>query len=112
MFTRKEIQSIDRAYFTVKFAGCYGITLQSKNTRHCWHITSEDYGRFQTCTIYHTHHEGTPMHRHGHGKNLYSCMAQIKSHDEYQLKKDARKKRIARDRRYMARIESEELITV
>lgn len=112
MFTRNDIQKIDRAYFTVKFAGCYGVTIQSKNTKHCWYITSEDYGSTSTCTIYHTHHEGTPMHRHGHGRNITSCMSQIKSHDEYQLKKGARKRCIARNHRYMARTENEALITL
>lgn len=112
MFTQKDLQSIDHGYFIVKSAGCYGVTLQSKNTRHCWYITSEDYGRFQTCTIFHTHHENTPMHEHGHGRTLGSCVKQIQSHDEYQLKKDARKRRIARDRRMQRRaIETDSLIT-
>ena len=93
MFTREDIQKIDRSYFTVKFAGCHGVTLQSKNTKHCWYITSEDYGRFQTCTIFHTHHEGTPMHEHGHGKNLSTCMKKIKDHDVYQIIKDSKKRR-------------------
>ena len=112
MFTQKDLNRIGRRYSIVKGAGCCGVTLQSKNTRHCWHITSEEYGSTSTCTIYHTHHEGTPMHRHGHGRNITSCMSQIKSHDEYQLKKDARKRYIARDHRYMARTENEALITV
>ena len=93
MFTQKDLQSIDRNYFIVKFEGCYGVTLQSKNTKHCWFITSEDYGHFQTCTIFHTHHEGTPMHEHGHGKTLYSCMKKIKDHDVYQIIKDSKKRR-------------------
>lgn len=88
MFTQKDLKSIDRAYFAVKSAGCYGALLQSKNTLHCWYVTSEDYGRFKTCTIYHTHHADTPMHRHGSGRNLSSCMNKIRSHDFYQLEKD------------------------
>ncbi len=112
MFKRKDLQSIDRAYFTVKFAGCYGVTLQSKNTRHCWYITSEEYDEVKTCTIFHTHHENTPMHKHGHGRTLVSCMKQIQSHDTYQLKKDARKKRIRHDRKHQNRaIEVDSLIT-
>lgn len=107
MFSRKDIESIDRTYFTVKSAGCYGITLQSKNTKHCWYITSEDYGNFQTCTIFHTHHEGTPMHQHGHGRNLKVCIGKIKDHDVYQIIKNSKKRLLARDRRRMARIEQE-----
>ena len=112
IFTNKELRSIDRSYFTVYHAGCYGVTLQSKNTHHSWYIASEDYGNFSTCTIWHSHHEpNTPMHRHGHGKSLYSCICQIKSHDEYQLKKDAKKLRHNRNRRRDAKInEADSLI--
>ncbi|MBR1709449.1 MAG: hypothetical protein IJ719_11570 [Clostridia bacterium] len=112
MITQKELNSIDRSYFTVITEGCYGVTLKSNNTRHCWYIACEDLGYCQSFRILHTHHEGTPMHEHGHGKTLGSCIRQIRSHDEYQLKKNARKRRLARDRRRMARInEADSLIT-
>jgi len=103
MFTQKDIDRIDRRYFRVIFAGCYGITLQSKNTKHCWYITHEEYGSYSGCKIYHTHHEGTAYHEHGHGRTLKSCIRQIQGHDEYQLTKDARKRQLARDRRRQAR---------
>lgn len=32
MITIKELNSIDRDYFTVITEGCFGVTLQSKNT--------------------------------------------------------------------------------
>lgn len=99
MFSKENLKSIDQNYFTVTFAGCFCIALQSKNTHHCWQISHEDYGSFQTCSIYHTHRKGTPPHLHGHGRNLESCIAQIKSHDEYQLKKDAHKRELSRKRR-------------
>ncbi len=38
MFTQKDLRNIDRSYFRVISAGCFGVTLQSKNTSHCWHI--------------------------------------------------------------------------
>lgn len=112
MFTQKDLKGIDRSYFIVKFAGCYGVTLQSKNTRHCWYIANEDLETYESCKIYHTHHEGTAMHEHGHGRTLQSCIRKIKSHDEYQLAKDARKHRYARDRRRDARIEEEDLAAI
>ena len=112
MISQKEINSIDREYFTVITAGCFGITLQSKNTKHCWYIACRDLGYMQDFLICHTHHRDTPMHEHGHGKTLHSCIRQIKSHDEYQLKKDARKCRHARYRRHEARtIEADNLIS-
>ena len=111
MFTQKDLNSIDRAYFRVINEGCSGVTLQSKNTRHTWYIQHEELGSIKHCIIWHSHHEpGTPMHEHGHGKTIRSCMAQIKSHDDYQLKKDAVKRRLAKERRRMARIEQEDII--
>lgn len=103
MITQQDINSIDLNYFKVITAGCYGVTLQSKNTKHCWYVACEDLGFMQTFRIDHTHHEGTPMHQHGHGQSFHSCIRQIQSHDIYQLKKDARKRRNARYRRQEAR---------
>ena len=112
MITQKEINSIDRSYFTVITAGCFGVTLKSNNTKHCWYIECKDFGKFQSFHIHHTHHEGTPMHYHGHGKTFSSCIKQIRSHDVYQLKKDATKRQIARDRRRQrAIIEADSLVT-
>lgn len=103
MITQKEINSLDRQYFTVIHAGCFGVTLQSKNTLHCWYIACEDLGYMQSFRIDHTHVRNTPMHHHGRGKTFQSCIRQIKSHDEYQLKKDAAKRRHNRYRRQEAR---------
>ena len=78
MFTKTELASIDKSYFNIFHAGCYGVTLQSKNTGHSWYITSEDYGSFTTHTIWHSHHApNTPMHRHGRGRSLSDCVRQI-----------------------------------
>lgn len=51
----------------------------------CWHILLEEYPRFRSCRIYHTHHRGTPYHEHGHGATLPCCLRQIRSHDTYWL---------------------------
>ena len=103
MITVKELNSIDRNYFTVITEGCFGVTLQSNNTHHCWYIACEDLGYTQSFRIDHTHHAGTPMHIHGHGKTLKSCIRQIISHDEYQLKKDAKNRRFAKECRMDSR---------
>ena len=99
MFTWKDLKHIDRGYFRVISAGCFGVTLQSRNTLHCWYISSEELGSHRSCKIYHTHHEGTAMHEHGHGRTIDACMEQIRIHDSYQLAKDARKRQTARGRR-------------
>ena len=113
MITQKEIKSIDRSYFTVINAGCYGVTLQSKCTGHSWYIACQDLGYQQSFLIMHSHYEpGTPMHTHGHGRTLRSCIRQIQSHDEYQLKKDAKRRQYNRNRRRDYRInEADSLIT-
>lgn len=98
MFSSKDLQSIDRSYFTVTQASKFAVTVQSNNTGHYWHIEPYEYAPGKlTCTIYHNHHRGYDFHVHGHGATLKICLEKIKSHDEYQLRKDAsRMQRIKR----------------
>ena len=65
MFTAKELKNIDTRYFSVIASGGCTLTLQSKNTGHCWHILLQEYPHFRSCLIYHTHRRGTPYHEHG-----------------------------------------------
>jgi len=94
MFTAKELSAIDRRHFSVIRAGCLAVTIQSRNTGHCWHILyGEPRPGVISCRIWHTHRKGTAFHEHGHGRNLAACIRQIKSHDAWQLKKDANRRR-------------------
>ena len=90
MFTAKELKTIDAGYFSIIASGGYTITLQSKNTGHCWHILLQEYPHFRSFLIYHTHHRGTPYHAHGHGANLINCIRQIQNHDSYWLSRKSR----------------------
>lgn len=90
MFTKKDLKAVDRKYFNVFGAGCFTVTLQSRNTGHCWHIVLEEYRHFTSCLIYHTHERGTPFHLHGHGRDIQSCLKQIRSHDTYWLSKGSK----------------------
>ena len=65
MFTPKELNAIDPVYFSIIALHGSAVTLQSNNTGHCWHILLEEYPRFRSCRIYHTHHRGTPYHNTG-----------------------------------------------
>lgn len=38
MYTRQELEAIDRSYFEVIIADEYDMILMSKNTRHIWHL--------------------------------------------------------------------------
>lgn len=85
MFTSKELKAIDSNYFFIIASNGSAVTLQSKNTGHCWHILLEEYRSFRSCRIYHTHRRGTSYHEHGHEATLSKCIRQIQSHDLYWL---------------------------
>lgn len=70
MITPKQLKAIDITYFTILASGSFTVTLQSRNTGHCWHILFQEYPHFKSCLIYHTHHKGSPYHRHGHSPSL------------------------------------------
>lgn len=93
MFTQKDIQSIDRSYFNVIFAGCYSITLQSKNTKHYWCIQHEEYPKFSTCRISHKHNYSDQFHSHRNRPNLKKAIQDIKSHDDFQINVRDKEKR-------------------
>lgn len=93
MFTGKDLSAIDRRYFKVIQATGFSVTIKSKNTGHCWHILIHEYPHCSGCTIMHTHGSPAGWHEHGRGRNLTECIRQIKSHDRYQLAKNAEKRR-------------------
>ena len=90
MITPKQLKAIDITYFTILASGSFTVTLQSRNTGHCWHILFQEYPHFKSCLIYHTHHKGSPYHRHGHSPSLPGCIRQIKRHDAYWLSRQKR----------------------
>ena len=85
MFSTDELNEIDGSYFNVIGKGAFTVTLQSRNTKHCWHILLQEYGRIKSCLIYHTHNAGTPYHLHGHAGSLPDALVKIHKHDEYHL---------------------------
>lgn len=85
MFTATELKNIDRAYFNIINAGCYSVTLQSKNTGHYWHIIHLQYPAFASCRIQHRHRQSMPFHDQGSAPTLGQAIANIKGHDYYHL---------------------------
>ena len=85
MFTMNELNSIDRQYFRIVGASSYAVTLQSKNTKHYWHIIKIVYPHFTSCNIFHSHHGTWNYHLHGHAPTLQDAVRSIKSHDVFQL---------------------------
>ena len=104
MFSIQQLNSIDTEYFRIIRINFCSVTIQSRNTGHCWHILEQDYPSFYSCRIYHTHHFGTEYHEHGRGKSLESCIQQIMAHDAWWLEHEER-----RHRRRILRIRHEQI---
>ena len=85
MFTMKELMQIDRTYFNIINAGCYSVTLQSKNTKHYWHILHQQYRTFATCKIQHKHKQSDAFHEQCSAPTLRDALDGIKEHDSYHL---------------------------
>lgn len=85
MFQTKELERIDSDYFVIFQKSAYCVTLQSKNTGHCWHILHLEYPTFKSCTIYHNHKMGADYHLHGHAPTLAHSVSLIMEHDIFQL---------------------------
>ena len=85
MFTVKELQKIDRTYFTVVLADAYDVTLISNNTKHVWYIHSVELSDRDLCLIYHKHKISHPYHSHSRCGTLRKAIKDIKSHDKFQL---------------------------
>ncbi len=98
MFTTTELKSIDQTYFHIINAGCYAVTLQSKNTKHYWHIVHQQYPTFVSCRIQHKHKEAYPFHDQGSALDLKQAIEEIKSHDQYHLHERPKKKKHAKIR--------------
>lgn len=92
MFTTEELKNIDCTYFHIISAGCYCVTLQSKNTNHYWHIIHQQYPSFATCKIQHKHRQSIPFHEQGTAPTLGQAIDKIKAHDFYHLHVRTKKK--------------------
>ena len=55
MYTRQELEAIDRSYFEVIIADEYDVTLMSRNTRHIWHNRDVELPDGEATVILHKH---------------------------------------------------------
>lgn len=85
MFTTKELKNIDHTYFNIIHAGCYSVTLRSKNTKHFWHVLHQQYPTFTSCKIWHKHNQTDSFHEQGNAPTLEQAMNKIREHDHYHL---------------------------
>ncbi len=85
MISKKERLMFDAAYFNILLNNGFAISVQSKNTKHYWHIIEEEFDSFRHFKLYHKHNRLDEFHRHRDKKNMAAVVDEIKSHDEFQL---------------------------
>ena len=87
MFNQKDIRLLNDSYFTRIRTEEYFIEIKSKNTKHCWLIKKIP----GSVHLYHKHKITNPYyHKHRTVFNVSSAISEIKSHDEYVIKKSSR----------------------
>ena len=82
MFTTKDFSVIPRDYFIILNQGAFSVTLQSKCTKHCWHLIPYGAGY----DLMHKHHMEDKYHYQTSFGNLFDAILDIVDHDEYQLR--------------------------
>lgn len=55
MYTRQELEEIDRRYFEVIIADEYDVILMSRNTRHVWYLRNVELPDGEVTVILHKH---------------------------------------------------------
>ncbi len=88
MFSKEELESIDREYFQVINGTSFHIIIKSKNTSHIWDIESQCIipGK-RSLVIHHKHKEEQPFHiqLNFHPKTVEEAQDLIKHHDTWQM---------------------------
>ena len=85
MYTRQELEAIDRRYFEVIIADEYDVTLMSWNTRHIWHLRNVELPDGEVTVILHKHQVSDPYHAHGRSRTMKQAIRYIKKHDLFQM---------------------------
>ena len=77
MYTRQELEAIDRRYFEVIIADEYDVTLMSRNTRHIWHLRNVELPDGEVTVILHKHQVSDPYHAHGRSRTMKQAMVNM-----------------------------------
>ena len=85
MYTRQELEAIDRSYFEVIIADEYDVTLMSRNTLHIWHFRNVELLDGEATVILHEHQISDPYHVHGRSRTMKRAIRDIKKHDLFQM---------------------------
>lgn len=85
MYTRQELEVIDRSYFEVIIANEYDVTLVSRNTRYIWHLRNVEMPDGEVTVILHKHQVSDPYHVHGRSRTMKRTIRDIKKQDLFQM---------------------------
>ena len=85
MYTRQELEEIDRRYFEVIIADEYDVILMSRNTRHVWYLRNVELSDGEVTIILHKHQVSDPYHAHGRNRTMKQAIRDIKKHDLFQM---------------------------
>ena len=85
MYTRQELEEIDRRYFEVIIADEYDVILMSRNTRHVWYLRNVELPDGEVTVILHKHQVSDPYHAHGRSRTMRRAIWGIKKHDLFQM---------------------------
>ena len=85
MYSQKDLESIDRSYFTILVADQYDVMIMSKNTRHVWQLHNVELPDEEFTVLFHKHHITHDFHRHAKCSTLKRAIREIKSHDRFQM---------------------------
>lgn len=85
MYSQRELDAIDKKYFSIILMNEYDVTLMSKNTHHVWQLHNVELPDGEITVVFHKHHVSYPYHTHSRARTLGSAIRDIKSHDRFQL---------------------------
>ena len=83
MISKKDVASINTAYFTVIEANSFYMVLQSKNAGHFWYILESVAAGHRTFRIQHKHHSRDPFHPQTSAPSLPDAYRYIYGHDAF-----------------------------
>ena len=85
-FKKSELLLLTNSYFKVLRIEENFVSVQSKNTGHCWMVFKKTYEKDKPVVLHHKHKITDEWyHEHKRGWTVAEMIEEIKSHDEYVL---------------------------